>query len=160
MGQDGGASISAAVSVQAERRRRLEEAIVQEADVERTRKMAEHGAYPAQVGDAAREVIKLALHALELTQNTRRGRAGRPEAPPEVFVMLNDIVKATERALLRDFAVKARCRRPGIAFEHRDRSMLVLDLSGHGSEWTIGDVPRDGAPELPGGKMPGLTVWP
>ena len=88
MCQDGDASIGAAVPVEAERRRRLEEAIVQEADVERTRKMAKHGAYPAQVGDTTGEVIKLALHALELTQNTRRGRAGRPEATPEVLVML------------------------------------------------------------------------
>ena len=69
MGQDGDASIGAAVPVEAERRRRLEEAIVQEADVERTRQMAEHGAYPAQIGDATGEVINLSLHARELTQD-------------------------------------------------------------------------------------------
>jgi len=159
MGQDGGAAIGGAVLVEAQRRRRLKEAVVQEADMERTRQMAEHGAHPAQVNDAAGEVVKLVPHALELAQNTHRCRAGRLEAPPEVFVMLDDVVKAAERAFLLDFAAKTRCRSAGIAFKHRDRSVLVLYLSGHGSKGTVCDVPRHGAPELSGGKVPALTVW-
>src|SRR3546814_20311004 len=43
---------------------------------------------------------------------------------------------------------RSRCAGPGIAFERGDLGVLVLDHAGDGGERTVGDVPRDRAPEL------------
>jgi hypothetical protein len=87
--------------------------------------MAEHGAYPTQVNDAAGEVIKLAPHALELAQNTRGCRAGRLETPPEVFVMLDDVVKAVAEQKVA-FQVDKKRMSCGRAAGSRARLLLIV----------------------------------
>src|SRR3546814_8181439 len=57
-----------------------------------------------------------------------------------------------------DLSAKPRCAGPGIAFERGDRGVLVLDHAGDGAERTVGDVPRDRAPELPRRDAPRLAI--
>src|SRR3546814_8048913 len=45
-----------------------------------------------------------------------------------------------------------------LAFERGDRGVLVLDHAGDGAERTVGDVPRDRAPELPRRDAPRLAI--
>src|SRR3546814_12751862 len=63
-------------------------------------------------------------------------------------------------ALRLDLSAKPRCAGPGIAFERGDRGVLVLDHAGDGAERTVGDVPRDRAPELPRRDAPRLAIGP
>src|SRR3546814_13731293 len=53
---------------------------------------------------------------------------------------------------------RSRCAGPGIAFERGNRGVLVLDHAGDGAERTVGDVPRDRAPELPRRDAPRLAI--
>src|SRR3546814_10195975 len=76
--------------------------------------------------------------------------------PPVEIVQ--QVALLTEPALRLDLGAKPRCAGSGIALESGDRGVLILDHAGDGAERTVGDVPCDGAAELPRRYAPRLAT--
>ncbi|CAN7675316.1 hypothetical protein LJR235_005302 [Pararhizobium sp. LjRoot235] len=87
---------------EAEGGRRIEEAVVKEADVQCTAAMGEHSAQPAAIHDPAGQIAKLVLHASKLPLQSYCARSGRTFLANERFAMGDDIVELTECALALD----------------------------------------------------------
>ncbi|MFI9542860.1 hypothetical protein ACIHAR_02645 [Streptomyces sp. NPDC052016] len=57
-----------------------------------------------------------------------------------------------------DLGAEAGVAGAGVALDHLDAEVAVLDGSGDDAAGAAGDVPGQGAAELPGGQVPGLAV--
>src|SRR5215471_18991326 len=150
MGEYGHASVwSRALAVEAERRVGIEEAVGEEAHMERAAEMGEHCTQALGIDNMAGKITEFLADAHELAAQTCGGRTSWRQTAPDCFlVMLDNVVELAECTFLLDFAAEARRDRPGIALEHGDRSMLVLNLACDGAEWAVRDVPGEFPPKL------------
>ena len=96
-----------AAFVEAQRGCRLEEAVVEMADVEGARQMGEHRAQPSSVGDPAGERLKFLLDTIILGRKPGGGWAGDTVTTTMRLVLDDDIVELAERALLLDLLSEA-----------------------------------------------------
>lgn len=82
--------------------RRIEEAVVEEADVQRPSEMGKHGAQPPAVHDPTGTIAELVADACELSSQSRPARTGRTFLAKKRLVMGNNVVKLTECTLSLD----------------------------------------------------------
>src|SRR5579862_1005933 len=138
------------LAIQAERRVGIEEAVGEKAHMQRAAEMGKHCAQALGIDYMAGKIAELVADARELAAQTRCAGAGWREAAPDGFlVMLNDIIELAEGAFLLNLSAEARGNRSGIALEHGNRSVLVLNLACHGAERAVRNVPGECPAKLP-----------
>lgn len=116
--------------------------------MERPPEMPKHRSQPLCIDDAARQIAEFIADPRELVPQSRRcWSRWRQSALDRFLVMFDHIVDLAERAFLLNLAPKARWTGAGIALEHGDRGILVLNLAGHRAERPIGDVPGERPPK-------------
>src|SRR5216683_5556722 len=112
-----------------------------------------------RLDDAARQIAEFVADPGELVaQSCRCWSCRRQSALDRFLVMLDHIIDLCERACLLDLGAKARWTGAGIALEHGDRGMLVLNLARHGAERPVGDVPGERPSKLTGSEPPWATL--
>ena len=152
------ASIFGAGSLKTQCRGGLEEAIVEKADMQSLGEELKHRANPLPVHDTAGEIIQILLNTPKLMKQPRRGGPRGLHPSLKCLVMLDDIIELSKCSLSVNLTLKPGGGASGIAFEHRNRGMLILNFTGDGAEGPIGDVPSDRTAKLTGCETPRLTI--
>src|SRR5262249_37764986 len=108
MGECGRASVwSRALAVEAERCVGIEEAVGEEAHMERAAEMGEHSTHALGIDNMAGKITKFVADARELAAQTCRCRTSWRQAAPDCFpIVLDDVVELAEHAFLLDFATE------------------------------------------------------
>jgi len=95
------------LAVEAERGRRIEEAIVQDADEQRLRHVCQHGADACRIGDVARQRIELVDGLLQFTANAGGSRPHQYLAGAMALEIGQHVVELAEGTLALDLVAES-----------------------------------------------------
>ncbi|WP_374772089.1 hypothetical protein OG756_02125 [Streptomyces sp. NBC_01310] len=117
--------------------------------------MFEHDPQSGVVGDQAGEVSEFAADAFELGVDAACGVPAGTAAAVPVPVEVFEEVQAGQGLLGVKFGGESGGGGAGVALEDGEAGVFVLQAAGDGPEGPVGDVPGEGAAELPCVERPG-----